>query len=102
MTENKCPVLHGANNHNTSTANQHWWPGQLNLKMLHQNAPAGNPMGKTFDYAKAFKKIDLDELQKDLEEVMTTSQDWWPADYGHYGPLFIRMSWQRSGHIQNL
>ncbi|PHR56135.1 MAG: catalase/peroxidase HPI [Robiginitomaculum sp.] len=95
-TTGKCPVMHGAQAAGT-TANQHWWPNQLNLKMLHQNSPAGNPMGKKFNYAKEFSKVNLDVLQKELEELMTTSQDWWPADYGHYGPFFIRMSWHSAG-----
>ena len=78
-------------------ANQRWWPNQLNLKMLHQNPPASNPMGEDFNYAEAFNTIDLAELQRDIEKVMTTSQEWWPADYGHYGPLFIRMAWHSAG-----
>ncbi|QDV32218.1 catalase/peroxidase HPI [Tautonia plasticadhaerens] len=78
-------------------SNQDWWPDQLNLEMLHQNSPASNPMGADFDYAEVFKSLDLDALKKDINEVMTTSQDWWPADYGHYGPLFIRMAWHSAG-----
>ena len=78
-------------------ANLQWWPNQLNLKMLHQNPPTSNPMGEDFNYAEAFSSIDLSELQADIEKVMTTSQDWWPADYGHYGPLFIRMAWHSAG-----
>ncbi len=96
----KCPVMHGANaeaNATGSTANQHWWPNQLNLRILHQNSPACDPMGDDFNYAEEFKTIDLNELKKDIEEVMTTSQDWWPADWGHYGPLFIRMAWHSAG-----
>ncbi|MBL7645604.1 MAG: catalase/peroxidase HPI [Candidatus Hydrogenedentes bacterium] len=80
-----------------TTANQHWWPNQLNLKMLHQNPPAGNPMGEQFNYAEAFKQVDLEALKKDMLALMTTSQSWWPADYGHYGPLFIRMAWHSAG-----
>ena len=79
------------------TSNQYWWPGQLNLKVLRQNSPLSDPMGKDFDYAEAVKPLDVDALNKDIEEVMTTSQDWWPADYGHYGPLFIRMTWHAAG-----
>ncbi len=79
------------------TSNQYWWPGQLSLKALRQNSPQSDPMDKDFDYARAVKAIDVDALKKDIEEVMTTSQDWWPADYGHYGPLFIRMTWHAAG-----
>ena len=95
----KCPVLGGSHRHTAvgATANQHWWPNQLNLKVLHQNTALSDPMGKEFNYAEEFKKMDLDALQKDIEKVMTTSQDWWPADYGHYGPLFIRMAWHSAG-----
>jgi catalase-peroxidase len=77
--------------------NQDWWPNQLNLQVLHQHSPRANPMGADFSYAEAFKTLDLDALKRDVFEVMTTSQDWWPADYGHYGPLFIRMSWHAAG-----
>ena len=94
--EGKCPVMHHAHARGT-IANQQWWPNQLNLKMLHQNPPASNPMGEDFNYAEAFNTIDLAELQRDIEKVMTTSQEWWPADYGHYGPLFIRMAWHSAG-----
>ena len=79
------------------TSNQYWWPNQLNLKALRQNSPLSDPMGKDFNYAEAFKTLDIDALKKDIEQVMTTSQDWWPADYGHYGPLFIRMTWHAAG-----
>jgi catalase-peroxidase len=77
--------------------NQDWWPNQLNLQVLHQHSPLANPMGDDFDYAAEFKSLDVDALKQDIFEVMTTSQDWWPADYGHYGPLFIRMSWHAAG-----
>ena len=94
--EGKCPVMHHAHARGT-IANQQWWPNQLNLKMLHQNPPTSNPMGADFNYAEAFKTLDLEELKRDIEKVMTTSQEWWPADYGHYGPLFIRMAWHSAG-----
>ncbi|MGB7206078.1 MAG: peroxidase family protein, partial [Anderseniella sp.] len=95
----KCPVMHGANAYKAtgSTANQHWWPNQLNLKILHQNSPVMDPMGEAFDYAKEFKKLNLKALKKDLVALMTDSQEWWPADYGHYGPFFIRMAWHSAG-----
>ena len=97
--EQKCPVMHGRNRHTAvgSKSNQHWWPNQLNLKILHQNSSLSDPMGESFNYAEEFKKLDLEALNKDIEKVMTTSQDWWPADYGHYGPLFIRMAWHSAG-----
>jgi len=79
------------------TSNRDWWPNQLNLKVLHQNPPAGDPMGKGFSYAEAFEKLDLNALKEDLAALMTDSQAWWPADYGHYGPLFIRMAWHSAG-----
>ena len=79
------------------TSNQYWWPDQLNLKVLRHNSPLSDPMDKDFNYADAVKSIDVDELKQDIEQVMTTSQDWWPADYGHYGPLFIRMTWHAAG-----
>ncbi|NNE92416.1 MAG: catalase/peroxidase HPI [Verrucomicrobiales bacterium] len=95
-TAGRCPVMHGAHAQSTatgSTANQHWWPEQLNLKPLGPS----DPMGDDFNYAKEFETINLDELKGDIEKVMTDSQDWWPADYGHYGPLFIRMAWHSAG-----
>jgi len=99
MSENasKCPVMAGAHTATGSTANQHWWPNQLKLNILHQNSSLSDPMGNEFNYAEEFKTVDLDALKKDIEEIMTTSQDWWPADYGHYGPLFIRMAWHSAG-----
>ena len=96
-SELKCPVLGHRHTAVGTTANQHWWPNQLNLKMLHQNSPLSDPMGEEFNYAEEFKSLDLDALKQDIEAVMTTSQDWWPADYGHYGPLFIRMAWHSAG-----
>ena len=97
--EGKCPVAHGPAAHKAggSTSNQHWWPNQLNLKILHQNAPASDPMGAAFNYAAEFARLDLAALKKDLGALMTDSQAWWPADYGHYGPLFIRMTWHSAG-----
>jgi catalase-peroxidase len=97
--ETKCPVMNGTHHHTTAGApsNRQWWPNQLNLQILHQNSSLSNPMGKEFNYAEEFKKVNLDALKKDVEAVMTTSQDWWPADYGHYGPLFIRMAWHSAG-----
>src|SRR5215472_7749016 len=77
--------------------NRDWWPNQLNLKVLRQNSPLSDPMGKEFNYAKEFKSLDLDAVVKDLTALMTNSQEWWPADYGHYGPLFIRMAWHSAG-----
>ena len=99
MNEGKCPVMHGAqgNAARGGTSNRDWWPNQLNLNVLRQHTRASNPMGEGFDYAEAFKSLDLDAVKKDLFELMTTSQDWWPADYGHYGPLFIRMAWHSAG-----
>ena len=98
-SEKKCPVLGGSHKHTAvgTTSNQHWWPNQLNLKVLHQNSSLSDPMDAEFSYAAAFESVDLDALKKDVDEVMTTSQDWWPADYGHYGPLFIRMAWHSAG-----
>jgi len=95
----KCPVTGAVDKPTASrgTPNQFWWPNQLNLKILHQNPPSGNPMGEEFSYAEEFKKLDLEALKNDLYALMTDSQEWWPADYGHYGGLFIRMAWHSAG-----
>ncbi|MGB5388652.1 MAG: catalase/peroxidase HPI, partial [Thermoanaerobaculia bacterium] len=95
----KCPILGGPHSQTAvvTTANQHWWPNQLNLQILHQHSPLSDPLGEEFNYAEAFKSLDLAALKKDLESLMTTSQDWWPADYGHSGGLFIRMAWHSAG-----
>ena len=95
----KCPVMHGSatTNSGVSTANRDWWPNQLNLNILHQHDKRSNPMGLDFDYREEFKKIDYQALKKDLNDLMTDTQDWWPADYGHYGPFFIRMTWHAAG-----
>jgi catalase-peroxidase len=97
--ESKCPVTGATGQKNISggTMNRDWWPNQLNLKMLHQNPAMRNPMGEAFNYAKEFKKLDFEALKKDLYALMTDSQEWWPADWGHYGPLFIRMAWHSAG-----
>ncbi|MGK7752124.1 MULTISPECIES: catalase/peroxidase HPI [unclassified Roseovarius] len=92
----KCPVMHGATRFSVRS-NRDWWPNQLNLKILHQNTPESDPMGPDFSYAEAFKGLDMDALKKDLKALMTDSQDWWPADYGHYGGFFIRMAWHSAG-----
>jgi catalase-peroxidase len=90
----KCPFMHGSAE---ARSNRDWWPNQLNLKLLQQNGPQSNPMGEAFDYAEEFKQLDLAAVKKDLYALMTDSQDWWPADFGHYGPLFIRMAWHSAG-----
>ncbi len=90
-------VVPGSTTAGSGTSNRDWWPNQLNLKILHQNCPMSNPMGEEFNYAEEFKKLDLEALKKDLLALMTDSQDWWPADFGHYGPFFIRMAWHSAG-----
>jgi catalase-peroxidase len=97
--EEKHPVTGSAHNHSAGggTANRDWWPNQLNLDILHQHSSKSNPMGEGFNYAKEFKSLDLEAVKKDLRELMTKSQQWWPADFGHYGPLFIRMAWHSAG-----
>ena len=100
MEENgKCPVSHGSNSQHSlgSMSNNQWWPDQLNLSILHQHDNKSNPMDKDFDYREEFNKLDYDALKKDLNDLMTDSQAWWPADYGHYGPFFIRMTWHAAG-----
>ena len=96
-SESKCPVTGRTATADSGTSNKDWWPKQLNLKILHQHSPLSNPMGEEFSYAEEFKKLDLEELKKDLYALMTDSQEWWPADYGHYGGLFIRMAWHSAG-----
>lgn len=100
MSQGKCPVMHGGNKQASamgSTANQHWWPNQLSLKILNQNAPQVGPLGETFNYKEEFLKLDMKALKKDLADLMTDSQDWWPADYGTYAGLFVRMAWHSAG-----
>src|SRR5690606_18859386 len=97
--EGKCPVT-GASHHskaNAGTTNQNWWPNRLNLGILRQNSELSNPMGTKFNYAHEFNSLDYQALKNDLTALMTDSQDWWPADFGHYGPFFIRMAWHSAG-----
>ena len=99
MSDSKCPVMHGSPGRAAGggTRNRDWWPNRLRLGVLRQHAALSNPLGESFDYAAAFAGLDLDAVKNDIVEVMTTSRDWWPADYGHYGPLFIRMAWHSAG-----
>src|SRR5687767_2901684 len=94
QSEAKCPFSAQTLSGRT---NRDWWPNQLNLKALHTKHPSGDPMGREFNYAREFETLDIAALKKDIEAVMTSSQDWWPADFGHYGPLFIRMAWHAAG-----
>ena len=95
----KCPFMGAAQKSAAGhgTSNRDWWPNQLNLQILHQHSPQANPLGEAFNYAAEFNNLDYTALKADILELMTTSQDWWPADYGHYGPLFIRMAWHSAG-----
>src|ERR1700692_5084151 len=98
----KCPVM-GVVPRSTMAAgqsNRDWWPKQLKVELLHQHSSKSNPMGEDFDYAKEFNSLDLAAVKKDLAALMTDSQDWWPADFGHYGPLFIRIAWHSAGHYR--
>ena len=92
----KCPIMHGANTESKNNVME-WWPKALNLDILHQHDTKTNPLGANFNYAEAFKKLDLEALKNDLKELMTNSQAWWPADWGHYGGLMIRMAWHAAG-----
>ena len=97
--ESKCPFSGSMLQHTTAGAkgNRDWWPNQLNISILHQHSSLSNPLGEEYDYAKEFKSLDLNAVIKDLHALMTESQDWWPADFGHYGPLIIRMAWHAAG-----
>ena len=96
-TESKCPFPDSQTMAGGGQDNRAWWPRQLDLGLLHQHSALSNPMGESFSYTEAFKSLDLDAVVKDLNALMTDSQDWWPADFGHYGPLFIRMAWHSAG-----
>ena len=95
-TESKCP-FHQTAAAGSTRSNRDWWPNQLDLKILRQNSSLSDPMGEGFDYAAQFERLDLAAVKQDLHALMTDSQDWWPADFGHYGPFFIRMSWHAAG-----
>ena len=97
--ESKCPVSHGSNSQHTlgSMSNPQWWPNQIDIKILHQHNQKSDPMDEGFNYREEFKKLDYSALKEDLNALMTNSQEWWPADYGHYGPFFIRMTWHAAG-----
>ena len=94
--QGKCPVMHGANTETHSSV-MDWWPKSLNLDILHQHDTKTNPLGKDFNYREELKKLDVEALKKDVHDMMTNSQDWWPADWGHYGGLMIRMAWHAAG-----
>ena len=96
----KCPFPHAGGMGTAGTSNQDWWPNRLKLNILRQNSSLSNPMDKNFNYKEAFSSLDYASLKKDLRELMTQSQDWWPADFGHYGPLFIRLSWHAQVHTE--
>src|SRR4051812_7614510 len=98
VSESENPVIPSPTPKQTGPrTNRDWWPNQPDLSVLHKNGPRANPMGDDFDYAEEFKSLDVEALKQDLIQLMTNSQDWWPADYGHYGPLFIRMTWHAAG-----